>query len=57
MNILQWFNVSSLKPDSGKFEFMLLGTNTNVKENLFLDENKIQTSQKVVLLGITVDNS
>ena len=33
---------------------MILGTNTGIKVNLFLDGNKIEKSQEVVLLGITI---
>ena len=31
---------------------MILRTNTDIKVNLFLDGNKIEKSQEVVLLGI-----
>ena len=34
---------------------MILGTNTNIKINLFLDGNEIEKSQDVVPLGITID--
>ena len=30
-------------------------TNTDIKVNLFLDGNKIENSQEVALLGITID--
>ena len=55
-HILKWFKANSLKPNSGKFQFMILGTNTDIKVSLFLDENKIEKSQEVVLLGITIDD-
>ena len=35
---------------------MILGTNTDIKINLFLDGNKIEKSQEVFLLGITIDD-
>ena len=35
---------------------MILGTNTNIKINLFLDGNEIEKSQDVVPLGITIDD-
>ena len=35
---------------------MILGTNTEIKVNLFLDGNKIEKCQEVVLLGITIDD-
>ena len=53
--ILKWFKVNSLNPNPGKFRFTILGANTDVKVNLFLDGNKLEKSQKVVLLGITID--
>ena len=55
-HILKWLKVNSLEPNPGKFQFIILGTNTDIKVNLFLDENKIQKSQEVVLLGINVDD-
>ena len=35
---------------------MILGANTNIKVNLFLDGNKIEKSQEVVLFKITIDD-
>ena len=35
---------------------MILGTNIDIKVNLFLDGNKTEQFQKVVLLGITTDD-
>ena len=54
-NILKWFKVNSLKPNPGKFQFMILGTNIDIRVNLFLFGNRIEKSQKVVLLRITID--
>ena len=52
--ILKWFKANSFKPNPGKFQFMILGTNANIIVHLlFLEGNKIEKSQKVVLLGIT----
>ena len=34
---------------------MILETNTVIKVNLFLDGNKIEKSQEVVLIGITIE--
>lgn len=36
---------------------MILGENTNIKTNQFIDENKIKKSPEVVLLGITIHES
>ena len=55
-HILKWFRVNSLKPNSGKFQFMILGTNTDIKIMLFLDGNKIEKFQKVFLLRINIDD-
>ena len=35
---------------------MILGTNTDIKENLFLDGNKIKKFQNVFLVRITFDD-
>ena len=35
---------------------MILGTNTDIMVNLFLDGNKIKKSQEVALLGINIDD-
>ena len=53
--ILKLFKVNSLKPSPGKFQCMILGTNTDIKVNLFLDGNKIEKSQERVLLE-TIDD-
>ena len=55
-HILKWFKVNSLKPNPGKFQFMILGTNTDIKVNLFLDGKKIGKPQEVVLVRITIDD-
>ena len=55
-HILKWLKVNSLTPNPGKFQFMLSGANTDINVNLFLDGNKIEKCQDVVLLEITIDN-
>ena len=35
---------------------MILETNTVIKVNLFLDGKKIEKSQEVVLIGITIED-
>ena len=54
--LLKWFKVNSLKLNPGKFQFMILETNTDVKVNLFLNGYKIEKSH-VVVLGITIDDN
>ena len=53
--ISKWFEVNLLKPNPGKFQLMILRLNTNIKANLIRDGNKIEKSQEVILLGITID--
>ena len=48
--------IKFIKTKPGKFQFKVLGTNTNVKVNLFLVRNKVEKSQEVVLHGISTDN-
>ena len=55
-HILKLFKINSLKPSPGKFQCTILGTNTDVKVNLFVDGNKIENSQERVLLEITTDD-
>ena len=55
-HILKWFKVNSLKPNPGKFQFLMLGTNTDMKVNQFLDGNKTEKSQEAVQLEITFDD-
>ena len=35
---------------------MILGTNTDIKVNLFMDGNKFEKSQEVVLLSININD-
>ena len=44
--------INSLELNPGKFQFIILGTNTD----LFLDGNKIEKSQEVAVLGITIND-
>ena len=54
-HILKQFKVNSLKPNPGKFQFMILASNTGIEVNLFLDRKKIEKSQ-VALLQITIND-
>ena len=45
-----------IKAKLGIFQLMVLGINTDIKVNLFLDGNKIEKSQEVILLGTTIDD-
>ena len=55
-HITKQFEMNSLKPNPGKFQFMILEINTAIKINLFLDGNNIEKIQWIVLLGITIDD-
>ena len=55
-HILKRFKVNSVKPNPSKFQFMILGTNTEINVNLFLDGNKIEKSQELQLLGKTIND-
>ena len=52
---LKWLKVNSFKPNRGKFQFIMLGKSSDIKVDLFLDGNKIEKFQEVVLLKITID--
>ena len=45
-----------LKSNSGKFQFVIVKTNTDIKVKLFPDGSKIEKFQEVVLLGITIND-
>ena len=45
-----------MKTKSWKISVNILGTKSDIKVNLFLDENKIEKSQEVALPGITIDD-
>ena len=47
--ILKWFKVNS-------FQFVILGANTYIKVNLFLNGNKVGKYQEVVFLEIIIDD-
>ena len=55
--VLKQFKVNSLKPNPGKFQFMILRANTGNKLKLCLDGNKIEKCQEVVLLRISIDEA
>ena len=44
-----------INSNPGKFQFMILGTKSDIKVKPFLDGNKIEKSQEFVLLGITIE--
>ena len=55
-NILKWFKINSLKPNTKKFQFMILVKSTSQSIILNINNIKIRESSSVVLVGLTIDN-
>ena len=53
---LNWFKIDSMKPNPKKMQFMILGKSSRLTDILNINNIKIRESQKVLLLGLTVDN-
>ena len=53
-NILNWFQLNSLKPKSGKFQLMILRKKINIDLSLYLNGTKIERWHEVVLLWVTI---
>ena len=54
-SILNWFRLNSLKANPGKFQFMILGDRSHHKHELKINSIKVEASDDVLLLGITID--
>ena len=54
-SILNWFRLNSLKANPGKFQFMILGDRSHHKHILKINSIKVEASDDVLLLGITID--
>ena len=54
--LLNWFKINSMKPNPKKFQFVILGKGSRLPVILNRDNIKIRESQKVMLLGLTLDN-
>ena len=54
-SILNWFRLNSLKANTGKFQFMILGDKSHQKHELKVNSIKVEASDDVLLLGITID--
>ena len=52
---LDWFKMNSLVPNAKKFQMMFLGTKSKTKLCLEINGKKCVSSDKVKLLGITID--
>ena len=56
-NLLYWFKINSLKANPRKFQFMILGKKKPLKYSLEIESVTIKESDKVELLGITIDKA
>ena len=54
--LLNWFKISSMKPNPKKIQFMITGKGLRLPVTLNINNIKIRESQKVILLGLTIDN-
>ena len=56
-NILKWFRLNSLKANTGKFQFMILGDKSCYEHILKINLTCAQSSDNVTLLGVITDES
>ena len=56
VNLLRWFKENSMKTNPKKFQFMILGETSRQPITLNINQIKVKESQKVLLLGLTIDN-
>ena len=56
VTLLRWFKENSMKVNPKKFQFMTLGKTPIQPIMLNINKIKVEESQKVVLLGLTIDN-
>ena len=54
--LLNWFKINSMKPIPKKFQFMILGNGSRLPAILNINHIKRRESQKVILLGLAIDN-
>ena len=55
-NVMDWHKISSLKANSGKFQFIVMGASKNDCFSLNVARKVISFSSEVKLLGIRIDN-
>ena len=53
--ILNWVRLNSLKVNPEKFQFMILGDKSHHKHILKINLNKVEASDDILLIGITID--
>ena len=55
--VLEWFKISSLKANPGKFQFMVLGSKDERSFNIHIHNVQFKNSNEVTLLGIKIDEN
>ncbi len=55
--LIEWFYANGMVANPGKFQMMFLGLKEKNPFRLIINENKIQATNKVKLLGIEIDNA
>ena len=56
VNLLRRFKENSMKANPKTFQFMILGKTSRQPITLNINQIKVKESQKVLLLGLTIDN-
>ena len=54
--LLRWFKKNSMEANPKKFQFMILGKTPRQPIMLNINQIKVEESQKLVLLGLTIDD-
>ena len=54
--LLNWFGINSMKLNPKKFQYMILGKGSRLPLILNTNDIKIRESQKVIFLGLAIDN-
>ena len=54
--LLNWFKISLMKPKSKKVQFFIFVKSSRLPVTININNIKIRESQKVMLLGLTIDN-
>ena len=57
IGVIEWFKINSLKANSGKFQFMVIGNKGERSCNIHINNVKINNSKEVTLLGIEIDKN
>ena len=57
VRVMKWFNINSLKANSGKFQFVVLGNKDDRSFGIHINNAKIKNSKEVTLLEIKIDKN